>query len=359
MSTASASTSSSTNHNVTRTIQLGTQNVVFPSPELQPLVDSKPLLDSVNYTELRERFSKDGYLYLRQGLDREAVLKGRQIVIEEFKTKGNILVEGHEQEGILRERCMAGCIPFMEGKNHLTHSPAISDVLQGPRITKLMSIILDTDVVTFDFKWLRAGWNAFFTGAHVDRVYMGRGSQNVITTWIPFDDATLELGALAVLEGSHRLPGFQNLQKTYGELDIEKDNFDGTGWFSLDPFEMSKMDSTAQWRTIDYQAGDIIMFNMRVVHMSTANTTNRVRISCDIRWQPAADPQDDRYFGEVDRKVKERQIAGAWTDDQKDTKQSNKDADEGSTSTIVSPVVVVVPEKKRTIEDMKHLWGFM
>jgi len=325
-----------------RYVQLGPRKVSFPSADLQPLVDSKPLLDSGNISELHKRFAEDGYLYIKQGLNREQVLKGRTLIINDFINKGNILVEGQENEGILKERCMAGCVPFMEGKNYLTHSPEISEVLEGPIIKNLMSTVLNTSVVTFDFKWLRAGWNSFFTGIHVDRVYMGRGSQNVVTTWIPFDDATLELGALAVLQGSHRLPGFEKLQKTYGELDIEKDNFEGTGWFGLDPFEVAKMDPEAQWRTIDYQAGDIIMFGMRILHMSTVNTTNRVRISCDIRWQPAADPQDDRYFGEVDRKIKERQIAGAWADD----KKSNTD----DTNNIVI--------KKRTIDDMKQIWGF-
>lgn len=33
--------------------------------------------------------------------------------------------------------------------------------------------------------------------------------------------------------------------------------------------------------------------------MSTANQTDHVRISCDTRWQPAADPVDSRYVGEL------------------------------------------------------------
>ena len=43
----------------------------------------------------------------------------------------------------------------------------------------------------------------------MDNVYMSRGSKNLITTWIPFGDIPMEMGTVAVCEGSHRLPGFK------------------------------------------------------------------------------------------------------------------------------------------------------
>jgi hypothetical protein len=48
----------------------------------------------------------------------------------------------------------------------------------------------------------------------------------------------------------------------------------------------------------DFAAGDVILFGMHTLHMSTANLTDRVRVSCDVRWQPASLPVDDRYFGD-------------------------------------------------------------
>ena len=54
-----------------------------------------------------------------------------------------------------------------------------------------------------------------------------------------------------------------------------------------------------QWRTADFRAGDILLFGMKTVHMSTTNTTEHVRLSCDVRWQPAADPIDARYVGDL------------------------------------------------------------
>jgi hypothetical protein len=323
-----------------RPVRLGDATFLFPSPELQPLEDSSPLLAAGDFPALRARLADDGYLYLRGALPRADVLAARQVVLDDLAARGGILVPGREAEGALNARCMAGCVPFMEGKNALTHSPAVLHVLAGPPLSRVMEGVLGAPVVTFDFKWLRAAWNSFFTGIHLDRVYMGRGSQNVVTTWVPFDDATTDLGALAVLPGSHRLPGFQRLQATYGELDVERDNFDGTGWFGTDPREVAALAPGVPWRTTDFAAGDVIMFGMRTLHCSTANVTDRVRISCDVRWQPAADPQDDRYFGAVDEKVKARQLAGAWAPD---------DADGAARAAAA---------KKRTIGELKAEWGF-
>ena len=49
--------------------------------------------------------------------------------------------------------------------------------------------------------------------------------------------------------------------------------------------------------TADMRAGDVIIITMFTLHGSTNNTTNRWRLSCDTRFQPAADPVDERWVG--------------------------------------------------------------
>ena len=58
-------------------------------------------------------------------------------------------------------------------------------------------------------------------------------------------------------------------------MDMEKENLDGTGWFTTDPADAARF-SSGQWQTADYQAGDIIVFTMKTIHMSTTNTTDKV-----------------------------------------------------------------------------------
>ena len=55
-----------------------------------------------------------------------------------------------------------------------------------------------------------------------------------------------------------------------------------------------------RWKTENFDAGDVLVFTMRTLHMSARNTSNKVRISCDARWQPAEEPKDPRYVGKKD-----------------------------------------------------------
>ena len=52
----------------------------------------------------------------------------------------------------------------------------------------------------------------FLAGAHVDAVYMGRGTSNLLTIWTPFGENPLEMGALAVVESSNKLQRLQHFQ---------------------------------------------------------------------------------------------------------------------------------------------------
>ena len=132
------------------------------------------------------------------------------------------------------------------------------------------------------------------TGVHYDVVYMGRGSKNLLTCWIPFGDYTLQSGPLAILAGSHSLPSFQRLRETYGRLDVDRDK--ATGWLSRDPLEVSKRYG-GQWQAAEVRMGDVIILGMYTMHASLTNTSDSFRISCDTRWQPASEPADERWVG--------------------------------------------------------------
>ena len=49
-----------------------------------------------------------------------------------------------------------------------------------------------------------------------------------------------------------------------------------------------------------FEAGDLVVFDMFTMHGSLDNHSpeGRVRLSCDVRWQPVSDPVDPRYKGE-------------------------------------------------------------
>ena len=55
-----------------------------------------------------------------------------------------------------------------------------------------------------------------------------------------------------------------------------------------------------QLKTANFEAGDVIIFSMTLLHGSLDNCSpnGQVRLSSDVRWQPAADPVDPRYVGD-------------------------------------------------------------
>src|SRR5262249_11392746 len=155
-----------------------------------------------------------------------------------------------------------------------------------PRIMGFFDRLYGEKCTTFDYKWLRFVTTGATTGLHYDIVYMGRGSQRLNTVWTPLGDVDFASGPLAILLGSHNLPSYQKVRDTYGRMDVDRDLVDG--WFSNDPCELVDRFG-GQWGTTEYRAGDALIFGMQMMHASLVNTTNRFRISCDTRYQPAAD----------------------------------------------------------------------
>jgi ectoine hydroxylase-related dioxygenase (phytanoyl-CoA dioxygenase family) len=134
-----------------------------------------------------------------------------------------------------------------------------------------------------------------FTGAHYDNVYMGRGSQRLLTMWTPFGHLPLEMGPLAILVGSHNMASYARVRDTYGQMDVDRDRV--SGWFSNDPVEL--VDTFGgRWATATFAPGDALMFTMHTMHASLTNITNRYRLTSDTRYQPASDGVDPRWVGE-------------------------------------------------------------
>ncbi|GMH63425.1 hypothetical protein TL16_g03709 [Triparma laevis f. inornata] len=281
---------------------------MFPGPHLGHLRRST-VAGSVTgaavgstYAELRARLAEDGYLYMKGLNDRATTLAARDVVLDHFAEQGGVLVGkdvAPRQEGVLEARCGVGCVPFMEGANAVTHHKAVlGGVLESTAMRQFFDGLFGSESRTFDFKWLRGVPTGRFTGAHSDIVYMGRGTPELITSWLPFGENPVEMGTLAILAGSHNLPGFAQLRETYGAMDHERDRLDGTGWLTMDPAEPARFGG--KWLTADFEPGDVLIFGMQTMHMSTTNVTGCVRISCDVRWQAAAEPADPRYVGEID-----------------------------------------------------------
>jgi ectoine hydroxylase-related dioxygenase (phytanoyl-CoA dioxygenase family) len=111
---------------------------------------------------------------------------------------------------------------------------------------------------------------------------------------------------------------------------------------------MARLDTEGAggWVSGDFAAGDVILFGMHTLHMSTANLTDRVRVSCDVRWQSAAEAIDERDVGtaeELREKQAQRKKGGAWA-------AAGAGAGGAAEAAVAAAAVV-------TIADLKAKWG--
>lgn len=242
---------------------------------------------------LRARMAEDGYLLLR-GLQKKASVEAaRRVLLENLERNGQIDANFPLSEGFARP---GGKGAFLGGAQALTHCPEFLGVVESPEILGFFDRFLGEKCLTFDYKWLRAVGPGGNTNAHYDVVYMGRGSERLYTCWTPLGDVSFEHGPLALLAGSHKLESFRKIRETYGRMDVDRDNVQG--WFSNDPCEMVDRFG-GQWLTTEFRMGDVLLFGMFTMHGSINNATPRYRLSCDTRYQPAADPVDERWIGKT------------------------------------------------------------
>jgi len=270
-------------------VEFGTSAIDLPSPGFGYLEESSARPGDMD--ALRARFKRDGYLYLPGFIERETVLRARESVFAHMKeaevlSPGTPVIEGVMPRG--------GKTVDLLGVNPVTTGTEVRAALEADELLEFFRRFYDEEPVGFPYKWLRAVGNERFTGVHFDSVYMGRGSSRVNTVWIPLGDIPIHQGTLAICAGSHDGPEFERLRSTYGKMDVDRDHTEG--WFTESPQEILDLFG-GKWLTTDFRAGDVLIFGLLTLHASTTNTTDRFRLSCDVRFQPGSDPVDERWGG--------------------------------------------------------------
>jgi hypothetical protein len=297
----------------TRSLAMGPSTLDFPSEQFGELTDST----GAPVATLRQRLADDGYLLIRGLHDRAEVLRARRDFLTELSEMGKLQPGTPIEEGRARPGAGGG---FFGGQEHkLNVVPSFRAVVDGRRPAAFFDTLFGEPSMTYDFKWLRVVAPGEFTSAHMDMPYMGRGTEEVYTVWTPFGDTPAEMGTLALVPKSHRLPGFARVRETYGRMDVDRDHVHGS--LEDDPVAVTgKWGGT--WHTTDFRAGDVLIFGMHVMHMSTTNQTDRIRLSSDTRHQRAAQLADERWVGEKpighygwnspDKNVQLAEVRQAW-----------------------------------------------
>ncbi len=255
---------------------------------------------------LRARMDRDGYLFLPGFLDRDAIDKARHAICETLSTEG--LLDPDQPVDLAVAKSDANMAFRPDIANGHGAGRLMRDVIYGEKMMRFFDAFLGGDATHYDFTWMRTVAPGNGSPPHCDVVFMGRGSQNLYTAWVPFNDVPLEMGGLLLLEGSHK---HEDTRKNYCALDVDtacqnrpnESQLNAAGYpgFGVLNYDMRDTRDTVGGRLLtceNYRMGDLLIFSVFTVHGSLDNRTNRIRLSTDSRYQLASEPLDERWIGE-------------------------------------------------------------
>ncbi|MCG9128310.1 phytanoyl-CoA dioxygenase family protein [Candidatus Poribacteria bacterium] len=254
------------------------------------LRESNDILD--NPLALKERMHEDGYLLIRDLHAKDEVLAARKVILEKLDGKGMLLPDAPLMDGIFNPDYPEPTSTGSMGNKQLTKLPEFQAVVEGKPVMGFFKEFLGGEARTFDFKWLRTAGPGSGSHIHYDIVFMGRGTQDLYSCWTPFGDVSLDMGPIVFCLGSNR---FDKVRKTYGQSDVDRDLIEGH--FSHKPLDVIEKFG-GYWATTSFSAGDVIIFSMFLMHASLVNTSDKIRITADTRYQLASEPIDERWIGE-------------------------------------------------------------
>jgi phytanoyl-CoA dioxygenase PhyH len=265
--------------------------IPFNTELFAPLPDSSGLLG--DGTALRDRLAEDGALFLRGVLDPVEVWRLRAAYFRQFPP-GYLKPGTPPEAGVLGD---AGVdLPPYGLPGHPAHTFVRTDelarFLDQSALRALAETVLEESVVQLPRVILRHfdHLSGRSSRAHIDHTYMDRGTDRVITMWLPIGNSPLRTGGLVYLEGSHRLSP-QDLAALRSVTDRPEDHRP----VSHDLLWVARS-LGRRWLWADYEAGDLTLHNPHVLHAALDNTTETMRMSVDVRFVAASQPPDQRWL---------------------------------------------------------------
>lgn len=252
--------------------------------ELTPLVDSMPTLEDT--AALRARAEEEGYLYFKGLLPRDSVLGLRRQMLELLAAAGLLDPGAELMDGVANTEHLAtlpaeyfgACGTGVPDELYLEVQKLVAfhRLANHARLKELYGRLWGEEVFVHPRHIARLMLptpHHHFTPPHQDFIHI-QGTRNVWTCWAPLGDVPVELGGLAILKGSHK-EGLLPVKAAHGAGGLE-------AWLCSVPYE---------WVGGAYEAGDVITFPSLTVHRSMPQQwPDRVRLSCDYRYQPLSKP---------------------------------------------------------------------
>lgn len=250
-----------------------------------------------------EQYDREGYLVLDKLLNEEDMAS----VVQAMTDKVSMIADELYRDGLITDKLEHRPFPnrlaelfegltddhFLKyGRSWRDRLPGYYDLQANPKILDAVESLIGPEIFVNPVYNVRPKVPRVAAGAvpwHQDKSYWPDANSNpVITVWISLVDATLENGCLHIKPGTHK----KKLLKWHRET------VTGTGYTALREEQLGKRETVA----LPVKAGSAILFNDRLLHMSTPNRSNTVRWSVDLRYQPTdQDPMPQHGAGFLGR----------------------------------------------------------
>ena len=230
-------------------------------------------------TRLKALLAEHGYLLLRGALNRDLVQRVRDDLIAVLHDC-NIL-ESPAAPPIWSGGPAPTEEEYMAYYERAVQLDSFNRLAESAEVRAVMEAIYDGPVQVWEQRLLRIippdpdGAAPLGVGAHQDgSPQLGYLTQDFCTAWVPLTDIDERLGGLAVVPGSHR-----------GGVRAQT----GSASSSLRTAKTQTFEAPSegeQWVTSTYRPGDLVVFASMTLHKGQPNTSDRLRLSCDFRYQP-------------------------------------------------------------------------
>jgi ectoine hydroxylase-related dioxygenase (phytanoyl-CoA dioxygenase family) len=263
-----------------------------PPDVLSSFVDSTEI--SSDHQALAESFDKNGYIFVKGLISQESVNNARREVFGRLAEVDEIrepAIEGIATGRSRRVELVGDLGVFWQS---VSEGQAIRRVSHATETKSLLDTLFNEESLAHDYSFLRPGVKGRFTFLHFDYPFFSRGSKRVVTAWTAIGPVPKDEGALFVLENSH---SFDDLIADAVEIDYDSSSSPRVQ-MTDDLVELARARSS-RLLTTDFDPGDIVLFSMTTMHGAFDNNSElgRARLTVDVRWQPAAEPVDERYIG--------------------------------------------------------------
>ncbi|KAK1764190.1 putative phytanoyl hydroxylase protein [Phialemonium atrogriseum] len=266
--------------------------------------------------ELRSRYLRDGYLFLKGVIPRADVLKAREAYFSVLCPSGVLAPGTAPVDGIFDA--------FKDKLDYPGIGAGSTDANGRPRGGLFYKDDFCKHPALHGFVSRFTGWGADnilalrrtllrnntpgnkAIGVHYDQIFLRHGEDTSVTVWVPMGDIALDGGGLIYLKRSHELgreieDGFYEKATETGLTEDEAKNafnrnMMGGGLLADGPREFGESHGR-RWLVTEFEAGDVMLHTPYTIHASTINHSpkNTIRLGTDLRYVNSSRPYDARW----------------------------------------------------------------